>query len=137
MLEQANPAHARFLAELAEKCDAVALEEPDNAELFAQRHFDYHHGIAKCSGSPLLTQTLERVFLPTLMLYNANRGWGQGYGRMIHVQLNQAIFAGDPQHAVEAMRNHIERALRRELEVIAEAEKAATNRGPITVGPAV
>ena len=125
IVEQASPIHAATLRELALKCDNVAVEEPDNSELFAQRHFDYHHYIAEADGSPLLMATLDRIQLRTMMLFNAKRGWGRGLDRVQHVKLTEELLSGDLQRAETAVREHVRRGLHHELVAIGTAAEPA------------
>ena len=118
IVEQANPIHAATLRDLALKCDVFAAEDPDNTEVYAQRHFAYHHCIAECSGSPALIEMLDRLFLRTMMLFNAKRVWGRGYDRIQHVSFTEEILSGDLPRAIAATRDHVERGIRHELEAI-------------------
>jgi DNA-binding GntR family transcriptional regulator len=118
LVEQANPIHATTLRDLAQKCDMLAVEDPDNSELYAQRHFAYHHYIAECSGSQVLVEMLDRSFLRTMMLFNAKRGWARGYDRRQHVAFTEDILSGDLERAIAAMRYHVRRGITHELEAI-------------------
>lgn len=116
ILEQDGPRLKEKLIKKAELCDAVEINEPDNIELFAMQHYDFHRTIAELSNSPLLLEALDRIHLRSLMLYNARRGWGRGRDRATHVILTNKVFNGDWEFAKEAMRQHIRRGLQHELD---------------------
>ena len=122
ILELNNPPCRPGLLERAQLCDRVSDEQPDNIELFAQRHFEFHHYMTQCSGSRLLVESLDRFHLRTMMLFNAKRGWGRGHDRNSHVQLVQDIFSGDAQHAENVVREHVRRGLEHELGAIREVQ---------------
>jgi DNA-binding GntR family transcriptional regulator len=125
IVDLASPVHAATLRDLARACDEVAAQQPDNVELFAQRHFDYHHYIAECAGSPQLLAMLDRFHLRTSMLYNAKRGWGRGLDRVQHAKLTETILSGDRQAAEQAICQHVRRGLHHELEAIGTVDEVS------------
>ncbi len=118
VLELRDPALVELLQRKAAACDRMASEDPENVERFAELHFDFHHTFVERSRSPLLLESLDRIHLKTLMLYNANRGWARGYLRTNHYQLVTDLFGADLQHAEEAMSNHIRDGMGLELEAV-------------------
>ena len=118
MIAQRNPDHAALLREKGEKCDDVAKDDPDNAELFAGLHFDFHHSLAEYSGSRLLVETLDRIHLRSLMSRNAKRVWGRGLTRFQHRQLAEDIFSKSDGEVEQLVKEHIRTGLKYELEAI-------------------
>jgi DNA-binding GntR family transcriptional regulator len=118
VLEFGDPALIEVLRGKAEKCDRMAFEDPNNIELFADLHFDFHHVLAEASKSALLLEALDRINLKTLMLHNASRGWGRGFARSTHVQLVSDLFSGDHKRAEDALARHVREGLELELEAV-------------------
>ena len=133
IFEQIDPALVENLRSKAEKCDRLANEDPENVELFADRHFEFHHELTVASHSPLLIEALDRLNLKTLMLYNANRGWGRGYLRSTHSQLIQDLFGdGDLKDAEAALSLHVRQGLELELAALRELKQASEAASKLT-----
>jgi DNA-binding GntR family transcriptional regulator len=118
ILDQKNPQHKEILLAKANLCDVVEINEPDNLELFALHHYEFHRTIGELSNSKLLLDALDRIHLRTLILINARRGWALGRDRVIHVKLTKDFYSRDWQYAKEIMRAHIRRGLKHELDFI-------------------
>lgn len=127
IVERRDPADEKRIRELAKYCDEASdCASGVNVTEFAERHSNLHLTMAKCSGSTILAETLERMNLRSLMLTNAARGWGRGRDRLpsYHQELVEAIFTYDKEKAVAAIRQHVRRGLEWELEAIHEKENS-------------
>lgn len=123
IVERRNPTDGERLLRLALRVDEVLPQGNDsNVGEFAKRHSALHMAMAECSGSHLLVETLERLNLRALMVYNATRAWARGSDRSpsYHQELIKAILSYDRDHAVEEIRQHVRRGLHHELEAIRE-----------------
>lgn len=111
---------AQTLLELAQRCDELADSgRPEDVSTFAQVHFDLHHYIALCSGSPLLVETLERVFYRTTMLFDTRKMPDtKDIYRVRHVPLVADLLSGDLSLAQKSIRSHIEAGLQCELDAV-------------------
>lgn len=112
---------AEQLLELARQCDEAEGEGEAAIQEFAARHQALHRFVAEASGSPLLQQTLERLFVRGAMVTNARRGWSQGRSREPehHQRLAQTLIAGPAAAAGEAMQEHVRQGLQAELSTLA------------------
>lgn len=124
IVQRNNAGEAARLRLLAEQCEVMASQSPLDVNGFAQKHFDFHHAIAACSGSQLLAETLDRTFLRTMVLYNIRQGWKRDIDRLSHVVLVQDILSGDMGRAQAAVREHIARGLQRELNALRDQRAA-------------
>jgi len=119
LVEQASQNDARMLRELAERCDAASSAD---LATFAEAHFDLHHAITMCSGSPLLVETLDRVFYRTRMLFDAQARLVRLVNReaynVRHVPLVEDLLSGDLALAERSMRSHIELGYQFELDAL-------------------
>ncbi|MBI2688959.1 MAG: GntR family transcriptional regulator [Acidobacteria bacterium] len=72
-----------------------------------QRHLRFHMRVAECTGCRALAQAMERNHVLTLnWLYDTAADWHQLPPRF-HASLAEALAAGDPFQASEAMRSHV------------------------------
>ena len=120
--ELKKPEHKAMLMKAAEKCDALKGTAKKVIYEFAQVHHDLHRMIAKFSESDLLKESLERINMRTMMLWNAKRGWGRGLDQNIghHAKLVRDIFSSNKQKALKAIREHVQRGLEFELNALLE-----------------
>jgi DNA-binding GntR family transcriptional regulator len=116
-----------LLRDLARRCDSMAGSgDPEDLAAFAQAHFDLHHAIAACSGSPLLVETLDRVFYRTMMLFDTRMTLvDRDSYNVRHVPLVEDLLCGDPALAERSMRHHIETGLQYELEAVRNQSTAS------------
>ncbi len=121
IVNRRNPDDGARLLRLAQRVDEI---HPDGAETsiaeFARQHSALHMAMAECSGSQLLVESLERLNLRALMVYNATRGWARGNDRVpsYHQELIKVILTYDMAQAVDAIRQHVRRGLHHELDAI-------------------
>jgi DNA-binding GntR family transcriptional regulator len=124
-LERARPSlndvKRAHLMQLAIVCDGVEGVNDDAVRAFGDAHFALHRCIVEYAGSPLLLEHYDRLMARNLMLINARRGWARGDRAPDHHQaLVRALLNGPPAEAADALRAHIRRGLKSELEVMGE-----------------
>lgn len=126
LVERSSEKDAQTLRELALRCDdLVASGRPADLAAFAQVHFDLHRYIAWCSGSPLLVETLERVFYRTMLLFDTRMTLVSKESYTVrHVPLVEDLLSGDRSVAEQSMLSHIERGLQFELEAVRNQSSA-------------
>ena len=109
LVEQASEKDAQMLRELAQRCDAASSAD---LATFAEAHFELHHAIVLCSGSPLLVETLDRVFYRTRLLFDTHarlvRMVHRDTDKIRHVPLVEDLLSGNPALAVDSMMGHIQ-----------------------------
>ncbi|NRA37781.1 MAG: GntR family transcriptional regulator [Planctomycetes bacterium] len=107
---------AEELMQLARNCDEVDSQAENATQIFAEHHMAFHLFVGRCTKSPLLLESLQRVLAKDNMLHNARSGWQLNKDSQTHHQdLARVIIAGDPVAAEKAMRNHIHGGLHAEL----------------------
>lgn len=77
---------------------------------------DFHRGLAECTGNPVLVEILENLHQRSLILWHVSVSSGGREYDIVqgeHERILNKVAAGDPQGAGLAMRQHIERFLRR------------------------
>lgn len=119
-------------AELTAKaaaCDTLSTEPGDDYKKYAERHYAFHQALTNLSGSPRLAEAYARLWMRTVMLWNAERGWHRGYDRSprLHQDLTRAILEENEETAVAAMVEHIRHGL--ELELAALKSRESKNIG--------
>ena len=129
IVERRDRIDSTELMERAAACDQLSAESGSDFQLYAQRHYELHQTLTDLSGSPLLAQAYARLWMRSLMLWNAQRGWLRGFDRSptLHQELVTAIVTEDRGTAVAAMVEHIRHGLQLELDALRERA---------TVGPA-
>lgn len=112
------------LADLAVECDRLQGDDSKAVARFAESHLKLHLAIAAFSGSPLLEDALRRLNLRSMMLMNAQRGWGKLFDRepRHHQDLVNTLIEGDTRRAANAMRSHIRRGLQHELDALTNGQ---------------
>jgi DNA-binding GntR family transcriptional regulator len=107
----------------AEACDSLSSEPEGNYRIYAQRHYEFHQTLTSLSGSPLLAEAYSRLWMRSVMLWNAERGWHRGYDRSprLHRDLVDVILTGSEEAAVTAMEEHIRNGMELELAVLRSA----------------
>jgi DNA-binding GntR family transcriptional regulator len=117
--EQIQPAR---LFERAHACDELSAQPGSDFQIYALRHYEFHQALTDLSGSQLLAQAYARLWMRSLMLWNAQRGWFRGYDRSprLHQDLAQAILGEDEEDAVAAMVEHIRHGMQLELDALGE-----------------
>ncbi len=117
---RAGASETTIVCELGEKCDRLApLDSAPQVESYSQAHFNFHHFLGECAGSPLLLETLDRTFLRTQILFNKLQTYASldAY-HVSHTALAQNITSGDPPRVEQAMRQHIALGLANELQAL-------------------
>lgn len=125
LAENPRPRQADMLRRLAERCDYLAIHYPDDMETYSQAHWDLHHTIAECSESPLLVETLDRVFYKTMLRFNTRREWLRGSLGILHVPVIEDVLCGDVERALRVMKAHIGDGLKFELEALQDQREVA------------
>jgi DNA-binding GntR family transcriptional regulator len=117
--------NAERLIELARACDELSAQPGSDFQIYALRHYELHQALTDLSGSELLAQAYARLWMRSLMLWNAQRGWFRGYDRspMLHQDLVQVILNAREAQAVEAMVEHIRHGMQLELDALGEGEQ--------------
>ena len=97
-----------------------SAESESDFQLYAQRHYAFHQIVVDLSGSTLLAEAYRRLWMRSLMLWNAHRGWFRGFDRdpRLHQELVETILTADADEAVEAMIIHIRHGLELELDAL-------------------
>lgn len=116
---------------LAARLAAQCIDEGENRALFARvweevrpkgqqlpwstfigQNRLYHHTIVLIGGNETLTSLIETLQLPVVMLQigRAMQPEHAAVSHLDHVSVAQAILAGDPDAAEEAMRRHLQRS---------------------------
>jgi DNA-binding GntR family transcriptional regulator len=119
-----RPEHKGMLLRTAKKSDVLKGKTKKVIHEYAEAHHEFHLLIAKCSESDLLYESLKRINLRTMMLWNAKRGWGRGLDQNTghHAKLVRDIFSSNKQKALQAVREHVRRGLKFELQVLGNEE---------------
>ena len=114
---------AKELVVRAEACDALSGEPEGNYRIYAQRHYEFHQTLTNLSGSALLAEAYSRLWMRSVMLWNAERGWHRGYDRSprLHRDLVTVILTGTEEAAAGAMEEHIRHGMQLELAVLRSA----------------
>ena len=117
-----TPEQAAKLRAMARDCDACRGTSDEDIDRFSRLHHDLHLFIAECAGSRRLLDSLTRLFTIGFMQTNARRGWARGRDRGAnhHRAFAKAILSGDADRAEQAMREHVARGLKYELEMFDE-----------------
>ncbi len=105
------------LAKLGQRCDdaLLALDEPG----YGEADIALHLHIAKCSGSPLLCQFVEKSFVISATVLNrllADETWPTGVSQGEHNDLIAAANSGNPKRAEKAALKHLNHGFRRIIE---------------------
>ncbi|WP_211352441.1 GntR family transcriptional regulator [Nocardioides albertanoniae] len=104
------------LRELRAACDAMSksLELSDPAAL-SDADFNFHDVLVQCSGSQRLVRMHQTLIVETRMCLTALEGTYQQPLELVeeHVQIVDAIEAGDVKLAVRRVEQHMDEALRR------------------------
>ncbi len=108
------------LYELAKACDRIVFDSEGNPKQFGILHYKLHCKIVEMSGSPLLTKTFEKISLKSLFLWNAIHEWKHGDIHYIgdHEELINTIYTQNEKSAIQAMKFHINRGLKNELNIL-------------------
>ena len=127
IIERRNNIDVAELKKRAKECDELSSEPGENFKLFAERHYRFHQILTDMSGSIMLSQTYKRLWMRSLMLWNARRGWLRGFDRspMLHQDLIQVILTESEKTAVDAIIEHIRHGL--EIELNAQADNIQDN----------
>ncbi len=114
---------AELIAKAA-ACDTLSTEPEDDYKEYAERHYAFHQALTNLSGSPRLAEAYARLWMRSLILWNAERGWHRGYDRnpRLHQDLTQAILEENEETAVTAMVEHIRHGLELELTAVRQAK---------------
>jgi DNA-binding GntR family transcriptional regulator len=114
-------ADAERLRALAEACDEIEQVDDDHAELFYERHAEFHFSLADCTGNPMLRAELERLALRSLLFSSAYRTWAKAVHpyRDWHGNLVDDILSGQAERAQRAMHAHIQDGLENDLKAFA------------------
>jgi DNA-binding GntR family transcriptional regulator len=110
-------ADAARLRALAEACDELPEVDEAHAELFYERHSQFHFALAECTRNPLLRAELERLALRSLLFSSAYVTWAKAVHpyRNWHGCLVEDILSGAPEKAEAAMHAHIQHGLEHDL----------------------
>lgn len=108
------------LVSRAEACDTLSTEPEGNYRIYAQRHYEFHQTLTNLSGSALLAEAYSRLWMRSVMLWNAERGWHRGYDRSprLHRDLVDVIMTGSEEAAAAAMEEHIRHGMELELTAV-------------------
>jgi DNA-binding GntR family transcriptional regulator len=119
-VERATARDVQALRELAAECDSLSIDgRPEDRAEYARVHFDLHQHVVECCGSPLLVETLDRVFLKSNLLYNARSQWVPDAAFTVsHRGLVEDIVSGDLELAEQSTRRHIALGLQFELQAL-------------------
>ncbi len=117
---------AEKLRTLAETCDSFDYTDKDQIRDYAEAHLAFHLFISECSGSPLLSSSLEHLLARDRMVLNARFGWARGTvstEKNHHSSLAEIIIGGPLEKAKTAIKKHVQDGIRSELEAIKESQK--------------
>jgi DNA-binding GntR family transcriptional regulator len=120
--ERGDAAMRAQLQALAGRCDEIANAPEGDPRHYAQAHYAFHAQFVQDTGSPLLSEALNRLNLRSLLSINASRILGQGirFRGPYHQTLLAAIFGPDEATALEAVREHIRTGLENELRTVSD-----------------
>ena len=104
--EQAN--HLKYLAETI---DTTPRDE-EYEEEFGERHFIFHKTLAEYSNCKSLIAGLRRISLFQIIhrQVTASRIYADSFPGNWHRRIIDAILTGDPNHAEQSIREHIQRS---------------------------
>lgn len=103
-LDESHLRTAETLVHLSESCDE------DDHERWAQLNRDFHRALYEAAGRPLTLQTLEHVFRRTERYFRLQQRMSTSVKRKSareHLEIVNAIRAGDRARAEHALREHI------------------------------
>jgi DNA-binding GntR family transcriptional regulator len=127
LVERRDVIATQELRDAAQACDELSAQPEADFQLFAQRHYAFHQLLTDLSGSPLLAQAYSRLWMRSLMLWNAHRGWFRGYDRdpRLHQDLVETILGTNQRTATAAMIQHIRHGLELELDALRTIDQDA------------
>jgi DNA-binding GntR family transcriptional regulator len=115
--QYATGAERRDLRKLAARVDALAAQ-PNRTLLYAALHHKLHRRIAQCARCPALSDAIEKTHVLASIWLGLLRRPSPTDAARRHQDLLDALTKGTPDHAAEAMRQHIAVGMERTIEVL-------------------
>jgi GntR family transcriptional regulator, rspAB operon transcriptional repressor len=110
--EIATPEERAELLKLAARVDMLGAQADGNLLHYLSLHEKLHRRIAECARCPALTEAIEKTHALDSTWRCASRSVSAAQPLRRHRELIEVMSQGDPAAASEAMRQHIQAALR-------------------------
>ena len=117
------------LTKLAARVDALSVQSNGNRVMYLSLHEKLHRRIAECARCPALSEAIEKTHALASTWLCATRPAGGEVAPRRHQALIAALAAGDPEAAVEAMRDHVNRSMENTLQRLESYFKLRKARG--------
>ena len=104
----ATPEERSELLKLAVRVDAMSAQPETDRALYLTLHEKLHRRIAECGRCPALAEAIDKTCALSSSWLCIGRNFSNGHPLRRHQELLEALAAGDPAAAAEAMRQHLE-----------------------------
>jgi DNA-binding GntR family transcriptional regulator len=120
---KASPEQIETLKEQAIELDKLLKADPEGSTP-AEKHLEFHLGVARASGYSGLAEALQNLWFRRLMVLNTVNAAALGLPRNWHAQLVKALATRDPDAAEHAMREHVQFNVAQQMKMLAAMRPA-------------